>query len=404
MPGKSASAVEDFARTHLSVPITWIDTPFWPILEKCLAKDSGGRPTLAELRREVITLAGRAGITLLSMPRADQESDELYARAQSLSSLGEGRSALEAIEEYIGRFPQISRGWTQKGVILLHLDRIDEAMAATRESLRRDPGNSHAWNNLGVAPMRKEQDLEAVAAFRRALEHDPYNTGSMMSLADILARQGESDAPARLLTRALHLHPKKKLLFNASNTAAQIMKNGGGEEARELLECLTENKPENPRSWFNLARVHQIAERNEEAIECYQRGIGIEPKDSTALICLALCLAKRADLSEAIEVCEKCLQLGAERQKALTLKAQYLNAQGHYSTAVRILADELKVLPNADMLWFTLAVIHDANGALSEAQSALLTCKSILVQEKQFDTDNYRMVEDFLRRLEGDPS
>jgi tetratricopeptide (TPR) repeat protein len=393
-------AVEDFARLHLSAPVSGIDTPFWSVLEECLSKNPASRPSFEELRREVSAIAGKIGLVIEAIPRFDGQSKELYAKAQSLTALGEGRSALGAIEEYIRRFPQYPWGWTEKGVILLHLDQVEEAIAATRESLRLDPNNSHAWNNLGIALTRRDQDTEAAMAFRKALEHDPYNTGSMMSLANILVQQGESKTPARLLLRALKLHPKKKtLLFNATNIAAQIVKNGGLEEARELLECVTKNEPTNVASWFNLALVHQASKKTSQAIECYRKVVDLEPTDSTALTFLAKRLAEIGEFSEGIEICERCLQIGTKREDALVLKAQLLNAQGHYSSAVRLLTDELTANPNADMLWFILATIHEANGALREAQSAAHTCKSILAQEKRFDTDNYLMVDDFLQRL-----
>jgi serine/threonine protein kinase len=404
MPEKIVSVVGDFAKAHLNAPIIRIDTPFWPILEKCLTKDAAGRPTLAELRREVSTLADRARVTLMPIPQIDHDDDELYARAQSLAALGQAPAALESIEEYTRRYPQHPWGWTEKSVIFLHLGQLDASIAATRESLRRDSGNSHAWNNLGVALLEKGQDDEAANAFRLALEHDPYNTASMASLAGILARKGKTETPAKLLVLALKLHPKKKmLLHNATINALQIVKNGAREEARELLESLTQNEPGIATNWFFLAGIHKIAERFEEAIDCYRKAIDLGPQDSAALICLAECLGERSRLSEAIEICERCLQIGAKREEALVLKAYYLDRQGHYSAAASMLADELTSHPNAATLWFTLAIIHHTNSALSEAQSALLTCKSILVQEKQFDTDAYRMVDANLWRLQGKP-
>lgn len=400
LPQDPAEAFEDLARIHMNEPWIRISSPFSSVIERCLNKNPSKRLSINDLRREVHSVAEKAKITITQIPSRDETEKELYAKARSLAALGDGQAALRAIEEYTKRYPQYPWGWTEKGLILFHLNRVQDAIRATEESLRRDPANSHAWNNLGVGLMRNAQFLEAGTAFQEALENDPYNTGSMMQLAHILAERGETSAPTRLLLRALKLHPKKKtLLFNASNIAAQIAKNGGFEQARELLECLTENEPENDTNWFNLALNHQHSRRIVEAIKCYRTVVDLKPSDSTALIFLAKCLAENADFGEAIKMCDRCLQLGDERQKVLVLKAQFLNAQGHYSSATRLLDDELAAHPDADMLWFILATIHEANGALREAQSAVGTCRSILVKEKRFDTENYRMVDEFARRL-----
>ena len=81
------------------------------------------------------------------------------------------------------------------------------AVALLRQSLAYDPSRYAAWHNLGVA-RRTDGGLVAEAtAYRRALYLIPQAEGSLLDLADCLARAGQWPNALVLIRRLLALNP-----------------------------------------------------------------------------------------------------------------------------------------------------------------------------------------------------
>jgi tetratricopeptide (TPR) repeat protein len=403
LPATVSDLAQEVVRAHLGQPVQKISSPLFSLIEKCLDKNPDRRPSCEDLRDHVIAFARTNGIVVPVPPRIESTSrEELYARAQSFVALRKPVDALRAIDSCVELWPEDACGWTEKGRILLEAGKADAALVATTRSLTCDASNSHAWNNLGNCFRLLNQDEEAIHAFRKAVKHDPYNTGAMATLAFELAQQGRTKEPTALLLRALQLRPQKDILrFNAGNTAAVIIKSGGLDEGRILLERLLVLEPDHPSNWFNVALVHHTAGRIKDAIQCFRKAVTLKPNDGAAWLFLARLFAKEGDWRQAIECCDACPSNSPEKLKTIALKAQLLTDEGKYREAVNLLTLAFQENPTDDSLLFVLATIHEQQGAIWDALRAANRCQDLLAKRGQLDSDDFRMVSELLIRLSG---
>jgi serine/threonine protein kinase len=247
---------ESFMLGHLRGAVRPLANPFWPVIDRCLARSARNRwQSPEELAAAVRTVAAQLGLPCPPFVSPQPVAlEELYTKAQSLSALGRPEDALSAIDQYLGKAPDAFWAWTERGRILMELQRNTEAEEATRLSLTCDSSNTHAWNNLGVILQRLSRIEESCSAFDHALECDPFNGGTMMNAAQSLCALGRYERAASLLCTALQLTPEKQsLLFNAGNLVGAMLQSRAFDPAERVARALVTADAGNSQGWHNLA-------------------------------------------------------------------------------------------------------------------------------------------------------
>ncbi len=101
---------------------------------------------------------------------------------------------------------------SKRGVALVHLRRIDEAIAEFSRAVALQPGYAPAYSNLGNAYREKGQLTEAIAAYERAIAIDPDYWIAHQNLGGLykqMGRLGEAVAEFKTATRlSVRLGPK----------------------------------------------------------------------------------------------------------------------------------------------------------------------------------------------------
>ncbi len=76
----------------------------------------------------------------------------------------------------------------------------------------------------------------------------------------------------------------------------------------ELYNYVNEN-PDDPFGWFNLGAVYASKNKDNEAIEAYNKAIGLDPNYYQAINNLALLIEKSGDLQKAKELYEQAVKI-----------------------------------------------------------------------------------------------
>jgi tetratricopeptide (TPR) repeat protein len=63
--------------------------------------------------------------------------------------------------------------WSNKGICLDELGKMDEALVCYENSIKEEPGYAFAWNNKGTNLARQQQFDMALECFTRAVDIDP---------------------------------------------------------------------------------------------------------------------------------------------------------------------------------------------------------------------------------------
>ena len=118
-------------------------------------------------------------LILVSIASAGQFADQinspnssinLYNKGVALVNLGKLDEAIKAYDKAIEINPQYADAWYNKGNILCQLGKFDEGIKAYDKTIEINPKYSNAWYNKGNALDDSGRHDEAIKAYDKAIE------------------------------------------------------------------------------------------------------------------------------------------------------------------------------------------------------------------------------------------
>lgn len=429
-----------------------LQSPLWPICERCLRKAPSARyQTFEDLLADVTDLARGIKVRLPAQPVPGTDEAELaYARAMSYGEMGRPELALEYALKYSRMAPDDDRAWTELGKQYLTQNQLKDSVDASLRSVQLAPFKSVARNNLGLALDRLGKHDEALNQLQVAASHDPLNTGALlnqmgplislrrpfeaiqvMQLATSIAPEkasiwanlgavqmevGQDREADGSLRKALELNPDlheaqrnlRTLIERRARTLSEegrpdpgkLLAAGRISEAETLLlERVAENVNDVD-AWHNLGIIATHQRREREAIDRFERVVAIEPGEEFARKQLVRLRAGAGDIVGAFRECTELAKIPKERLTAALLRAQLLQGIGKTSQAVLELQQLVHANPELDQVWFILSEIHEREGQLKESLAAA-TKNLALLRKFGGLADNITIAEERIARLQG---
>jgi len=124
---------------------------------------------------------------------------DYFFRALACCEKGQFAAALADIDRSVALDPGDASALQQRGIILLSLERHDDARTAFEQALAHAPEDASLWNNLGAALDALGRTNAALASYRRSLACQPPSANACLGAALLELRKGELDAAAALL-------------------------------------------------------------------------------------------------------------------------------------------------------------------------------------------------------------
>jgi len=127
--------------------------------------------------------------------------------------------------------------WVNRGIILRHLNRLEDAVASYDKALSLDPGNTYALLRKG-ALLTDILGLheEALQCFNAVASVAPGNTECWWNLSQVYMHKGNFETAIMYLDRLLEIAPDNTAALR--NKAALLQRLGRGPEAASLLAQL----------------------------------------------------------------------------------------------------------------------------------------------------------------------
>ncbi len=163
-------------------------------------------------------------------------------RAWALAQLGRSSEALELLAPLIDENPDSVRLHTTRGIVLMSLDRFDEACDALEFAVTLDPGDAVALANLGNAYENLREFDDALRTYRDAESHG----------AD--------------------------LIWLLQRRAAVYRETGDFVAARGTLRRYLSLMDEDGDAWVSLAIVLSELDDFESSFACYERASQLDPE------------------------------------------------------------------------------------------------------------------------------
>ena len=420
---------------HHETPVPKLNSPLFPIILKCLEKESQKRyQSFKDLRPDIEIILKRQTGEIVTLPKKEEmDSREWNNKGISLRNISRYQEAIDCYDRAIKIDPMNAGAWSNKGVALDGIGKFQEAIDCYEKALKINPSHAGAWLNKGMALRSLCRYQEEMECYSRTLSINPSLAAAWHNKAVCLEEHlGKFQEAIRCYDKALEIDPssdqtwyKKGVLFSKLekvNEALQsfnrvldinpidldalyykgalLMKLNRLAEAKPIYEKFIERDPACSDVWFNLASIYEHNKQFKEAIHCHKEVLKINPKDEESLKMIVQLHIKMQDKLGALYYCDKLIE-ASKSGAHLANKARILSFFGEYENAITLVKDILREWPEADLLWYTLAEIHERHKNYSEALKAAMKCREILLGSQNPDRQNLMDVESKIQVLKN---
>ena len=351
-------------RLHSEAPVPRLNSPLFPIIQRCMEKEPSKRyRDFEELRGDLEPVLVRQTGEAVRPPELEAlEAWELRHKGVSLGSLGRHEEAIRCYDKALELDPRDALAWNNKGISLGRLGRHQDAIRCCDKALGLDPRNAKPWNNKGISLGGLGRHEDACRCYDKALELDPLNALAWGNKGVSLGSLGRYEEEIRCYDKALELDPRYAAALNNK-----------GSSLRRLS-------------------------RFEEAIRCCDRALELDPQLPDAWTCKGFCLVGLSRYEEAIRCFDKALELDARNAAAWNNRGACLCCIGRHDEAIRCYDKALELDPRDALTWYFKAL---AQVDLDRRQDAVRSYKQFIARAPAQYAEQVEYARQRVRELEG---
>jgi len=297
--------------------------------------------------------------------------------------------AVGCLREAVRLKPEIPGGYRQLGMVLDRLGDREGARKAFEMSLQQAPQDGTAWLVLGRLLLDQGQTGDARVHLEKACQLDPKLSGAFYALSQAQSRLGAAEAARESMNTFRQLKQSEKAELDARNTGyddekfMRVLAAGFHTEVAELflrkeqvaaaeahLRQAVRIAPQEPRGHEVLAALLVQTGRLPEARGMYEALVRLKPTQAGYRLNLGTTLLQLQDYPAAVEQLKRALELDPKQPGALgNLARFYLSSRQDLPEALglcRRLVDSQPTAASYDLLGWACY----ANGLTNEARLA----------------------------------
>lgn len=272
---------------QISGPVPYVNSPFWPVIQKSLEVEPKRRYTgFAALRKDLEVLYTQlVGERPEIPPEMDRTGDYWNNLAISLESIERYDEALNAYDHALDMEPDSAHAWSNKGALLGRLRRYKEAMVCQNKALDIDAHFAYAWHGQGRVLVGLKRYHEAVKAFDRALEVDPAFSAALGAKGHALELAGLCEDALRCYKDVIEMDWINAEAFAGMGRCLHEL-----DRLDEAIDCYSrayEIKPQDTGTMFNRALAADQLGRRQDAIKWYNEFLAVAESKHNQQIKLA---------------------------------------------------------------------------------------------------------------------
>ena len=260
----------------------------------------------------------------------------------------EAEAILRAV---IDAAPSFAKPAEDLGYLLMRQNRAGDALPLLERATRLDPSLERAWFSLGKALALLGRGKDADAAFEKSFALSPERR--LMAHAAEHQKEGRFEEAEQIFRRVLKDNPRN---VDALRMLALLaMRADKPDDAEALLQRAIEIAPDFLLALLDLGRLRREQDRFEEALECFNRVISLEPSQPQAHFLRAATLARASFTPEAIASYRDCLAARPGHVGALIGLGHVLKAVGDYDGGVASYLACMREAPDYGETYWSLA-------------------------------------------------
>ncbi len=236
---------------------------------------------------------------------------EMYRRQ------GRYEDGLETALIVLEQDPDSFVGQSSSGLMLLQLNRLEEAEVYLRRAVELNPRNGTNLQNLAEALRKQQRYEEAIGWYGKVIEVDPGLVQAYAAIADTFIRSKQFDEAVLVLKSGLDRFTDSTWRASLHNLM------GMAEEGREQFDTAADqyllayqSNPDLEEAVTRLAAVHFSRERYEDALKYFREATGINPDNAQTWSNIGAVLHRMGRDDEAVASFEHALSVDPDHAQA----------------------------------------------------------------------------------------
>lgn len=262
-------------RMHSEAPVPKLNSPLFPIIQKCLNKKPDKRySSFRELRSDIEPLLKKLTGELITPP--------------TLKELGDWE-------------------WVNKGVSLKILGKSQEAIACYNRAMQVNPRNISALLHKGMILSELGKPVDAIGCFDRILEINPIYPNALLCKGTVLNSLGNYHKAIDFFLKLLEIDPTNvKACCSIGLAFSKLCKY---QEALDWFNLSLSDDSELAIAWLGKGSALYSLGRFQEALDCYEKVLEINPMHAFAWYKKGCALSNIGNHQEAISCYDKAIEL-----------------------------------------------------------------------------------------------
>ena len=276
----------------------------------------------------------------------------------------------------------LSGGNLGLGTIAWQQGDLPGARRYLNEAVRLDPKNADAWLRKGEFELSQRAFADAQAAFLAAAELPVGKVLGRIGLTRVMLLQGDLEAAAVEIDRALSIAPKSPLAHYFSGLVR--FEQGDLRAAEAAVKEVRKMAPDHAPSLYLLAAIDYQQGEFSEAEANLERFLALEPTDEPAAKLLASIRFARQDLEGVLEILAPLQQTTVDPQ-VLAMYGSAQLRQGDAAAATASLEKAIALAPDMASFRNQLALSLISTGDRARAEAELESAIEIDASQLQSD-------------------
>ena len=316
-------------------------------------------------------------VTNSSNPKTNNIAAQVYmSQANAYWEQKNFDQAIAACEQALKNDPKLVEAYKLQGNVLQQQGKMLEAMGCYAQALAVNPEMPELYANLGSLYGKQQKWEEAISYYQKALELNPNIPGFYHNLAKIYHKSGQQDKATQCLVKAQSLSSRpqntnvqKKAIEVAPNIAPKIHKpqqlNDLGnshaqkqewQQAIAYYQKAISKDPNFAGAYRNMARALQQAGKQQEATECWNRALTLEPSwgKGEEHLKLGNTFLEQGQVEKAVACYRRSLQVEPDFATGYLQLGNVFSNQGDTEQAIACWREGVAHIPDNGPLYFRL--------------------------------------------------
>ncbi len=264
---------------------------------------------------------------------SNPSKEQIINQANKLQSQGNISEAAKYYQYFINEGFKDHRFFSNYGVILKGLGKLQEAELSLRKAIELNPDFATAHSNLGNILKGLGKLQEAELSTRKAIQLNPNSANAHSNLGNILRDLGKSQEAELSTRKAIQLNPNSA---NAHSNLGIILKDLGKLQEAELsTRKAIQLNPNSANAHYNLGNILRDLGKLQEAEISTRKAIELNPNSAKAHSNLGNILKDIGKLQEAESSYHKAIELKPKFTNAIMNRWQLFFDQGKFDLALK---------------------------------------------------------------------